>query len=143
MGHLRTPQPQLPSRISAFTRDVELFPPCRDLGCSSGQCFCALTLLLIPSTVNYLLSLSVVLCHRLGWSSLCSPTGCHVRGYLWSSSTSEMLNEEMKVPCHTSAARAARAVPAALPGNRTKSAISSGCKSHCLLLFLAGQRMEL
>lgn len=98
---MRTPQLQLASRISGLTGDVELFHACRDLRCSPGRGSCALTLLLIPSSVNYLLSLSVALCHRLGWSSLCLPTGCHVWAIFGAHPASETLTEETKAPCHT------------------------------------------
>lgn len=142
-GTKRTPQTQVASRISEFTGNVELFHPCRVRACSPGRGSCALTLLLIPSAVNYSLSLSVVLCHRLGWSSLCFPTGCHVCGYLWSSShfgdasggdggsLSQSLNPEpLCCPCR-------------LPGSSTEMPFAPGLKLHCLLLFPAGERVEL
>lgn len=47
VGHMRTPQTQVASRISELTGNVELFHPCRVCACSPGRGSCALTLLLI------------------------------------------------------------------------------------------------
>lgn len=57
--------------------------------------------------------------------------------------TSETPAEEMEAPCHRASSQSHSAVPAALPGSSTEMPFAPGLKLHCLLLFLAGERVEL